>query len=168
MISKKMQEAINKQINAEMYSAYLYLSMSAWCMDKNLVGFAQWYHVQAQEEMVHAMKFYGYIFDQGGRVKLLPIDGPPAEFSSVLEIAQKQLEHEKKVTGLINALLDLAGKEKDAATEILLQWFITEQVEEEKNAQEIIHKLQMVGDSGSALYLLDKELGQRKFAPAED
>jgi len=165
MIGKKMQDAINKQINAEMYSAYLYLSMSGWCMNKNLVGFAQWYHVQAQEEMVHAMKFYGYIFDQGGRVKLLPIDGPPSDFPSVLEIVKKQLDHEKKVTALIIALSDLAKKEKDAATEIFLQWFITEQVEEEKNAQEIINKLEMMGDSGPALYMLDKEMGQRKFNP---
>jgi len=165
MIGKKMQDAINKQINAEIYSAYLYLSMSGWCMDKNLLGFAQWYHVQAKEEMVHAMKFYGYIFDQGGCVKLLPIDGPPSEFSSVLEIAKKQLEHEKKVTGLILALLDLARKEKDAATEIFLQWFITEQVEEEKNAQEIINKIEMIGEKGPALYMLDKEMGGRKFNP---
>jgi ferritin len=165
MIGKKMQDAVNKQINAEMYSAYLYLSMSGWCMNKNLVGFAQWYHVQAQEEMVHAMKFYGYIFDQGGRVKLLPIDGPPSDFPSVLEIVKKQLDHEKKVTALIIALSDLAKKEKDAATEIFLQWFITEQVEEEKNAQEIINKLEMMGDSGPALYMLDKEMGQRKFNP---
>jgi len=165
MIGKKMQDAVNKQINAEMYSAYLYLSMSGWCMNKNLVGFAQWYHVQAQEEMVHAMKFYGYIFDQGGRVKLLPIDGPPSDFPSVLEIVKKQLDHEKKVTALIIALSDLAKKEKDAATEIFLQWFITEQVEEEKNAQEIVNKLEMMGDSGPALYMLDKEMGQRKFNP---
>jgi ferritin len=165
MIGKKMQEAINKQINAEIYSAYLYLSMSGWCMEKNLVGFAQWYDVQAKEEMVHAMKFYGYIFDQGGRVKLLPIDAPPSEFSSVLEIAKKQLEHEKKVTGMINALGDLAKKEKDSATEIFLQWFVTEQVEEEKNAQEIINKLEMIGATGPAMYMLDKELGQRKFNP---
>ncbi len=165
MIGKKMQEAINKQINAEMYSAYMYLSMSAWCMEKNLTGFAQWYSVQAQEEMVHAMKFYGYIFDQAGQVKLLPIAGPPSEFSSVLDIAKKQLEHEKKVTGMINALGDLAKKEKDSATEIFLQWFVTEQVEEEKNAQEIIAKIGMIGDKGAALYMLDKELGGRKFNP---
>ena len=163
MISKKMLEAINKQINAEMYSAYLYLSMSAWYEGKNLGGFAQWYKVQAQEEMVHAMKFYGYVFEQGGQVTLLAIEGPPADFKSVLEIARKQLEHEKKVTAMIVGLSDLAKKEKDYATDILLQWFITEQVEEEKNAEALIRKIEMVGDKGQALYMLDKELGGRQF-----
>jgi ferritin len=163
MISDKMQESINQQINAEMYSAYLYLSMSAWCTGKQYDGFAQWFKVQAQEEMVHAMKFYHYIFEQGGQVKLLPIDGPPAKFAALKDCAKKQLEHEKKVTGLIRALADLAKKEKDYATDIILQWFISEQVEEEKNAEEIIRKLDMIGESGPALYMLDKEMGQRKF-----
>lgn len=167
MISKKMQESINQQINAEIYSAYLYLSMSAWCTDKQYDGFAQWFKVQAQEEITHAMKFYGYIFEQGGKVKLLPIEGPPAKFASLKDAAKKQLEHEKKVTSLIKSLTDLAKKEKDYATDILLQWFITEQVEEEKNAEEIIRKLEMIGESGPALYMLDKEMGQRKFAGGE-
>jgi len=168
MISKKMQDAINKQINAEMYSAYLYLSMSAWCKDKNLDGFAQWFKIQAQEEMTHAMKFYDYVFEQGGFVKLMPIDGPPTQFKSVLEIAKEQLKHEKKVTSLITALVDLARKEKDYATEFMLQWFITEQVEEESNAEEIINKLEMVGEEGQALYMLDKEMGQRQFTAEEE
>ena len=167
MISDKMQEAINQQINAEMYSAYLYLSMSAWCIDKQYDGFAQWFKVQAQEEMTHAMKFYDYIFEQGGKVKLLPIEGPPAEFASLMDAAQEQLEHEKKVTSLIKALVDLAKNEKDYATDILLQWFITEQVEEENNAEEIIRKLEMIGDSSPALYMLDKEMAQRKFVSEE-
>ena len=162
MISKKMLEAINKQINAEMYSAYLYLSMSAWCSDQNLDGFAQWLKVQAQEEMEHAMKFYGYIYEQQERVKLLPIEGPPTDFSSIKEIAKMQLEHEKKVTSLIKALVDLARKDKDYATEYFLQWFVTEQVEEEANAEEIISKLDMIGESKHALYMLDKEMGQRR------
>ena len=162
MISEKMQEAINKQINAEMYSAYLYLSMSAWCSDQNLDGFAQWLKVQAQEEMAHAMKFYGYVHEQQGRVKLLPIEGPPTEFSSVKEVAGMQLDHEKKVTSLIKGLVNLAREEKDFATEYFLQWFVTEQVEEEANAEEIISKLGMIGESGQALYMLDKEMGQRR------
>lgn len=162
MISEKMQEAINKQINAEMYSAYLYLSMSAWCSDKNLEGFAQWLKIQAQEEMTHAMKFYGYIYEQQRSVKLLPIEGPPTEFSSVKEIAGMQLEHEKKVTSLIKDLVNLAREDKDYATEYFLQWFVTEQVEEEANVDEIINKLDMIGESGQALYMLDKEMGQRQ------
>jgi len=161
MISKKMQDAINKQINAEMYSAYLYLSMSAWCSDKNLGGFAHWFTIQATEEMEHAMKFYGYVFEQGGFVKLMPIDGPPTEFPSILEIAKEQLKHEQKVTSLIKNLVGMAREEKDYATEFFLQWFITEQVEEESNAEEIINKLEMVGEKGHALFMLDKELGQR-------
>ncbi|MBN1900691.1 ferritin [Candidatus Sumerlaeota bacterium] len=163
MISDKMQEAINQQINAEMFSAYLYLSMSAWCSDKRYDGFAQWFKVQAQEEMAHAMKFYDYIFEQGGQVKLLAIDAPKAKYASLMDCAKKQLEHEKKVTALINGLMDIAKKEKDYATDITLQWFISEQVEEEKNAEEIIGKLEMIGDTGRAIYMLDKEMGKRKF-----
>jgi ferritin len=162
MISEKIQEAINQQINAEMYSAYLYLSMSAWLSDKNLNGFAQWYMVQAQEEMDHAMKFYHYIYEQGGQVKLLPIEGPPVDFASVKEIAKMQLKHEKKVTSLINGLVSLARKEKDYATEIFLQWYVTEQVEEENNAEEIINKLSLIGEKGPGLYMLDKEMGRRQ------
>ena len=168
MISQKMTDAINKQINAEMYSAYLYLSMSAWCKDKNLDGFAQWLNVQAREEMEHAMKFYNYVFEQGGRVKLMPIDGPPTEFASIKEIANMQLEHEKKVTSLILNLVKIAREEGDVATEIFLQWYVTEQVEEENNAEEIINKLSMIGEAGHALYMLDKEMGQRQAGAEEE
>jgi len=162
MISKKMLDALNKQINAEMYSSYLYQSMSAWLSWKNLNGFAKWFAVQAREETKHAMKIYDYIYDQLGRVTLAAIDAPPADFASVKVIAAKQLEHEKKVTGMINNLIKLAYEDKDHATKIFLQWFVTEQVEEEKNAEEIILKLEMLGDKGQALYLLDKEMGKRE------
>ena len=162
MISKKMLDALNKQINAEMYSSYLYQSMSAWLSWKNLNGFAKWFTVQAREETKHAMKIYDYIYDQLGRVTLAAIDAPPADFASVKDIAAKQLEHEKKVTGMINNLVKLAREDKDYATEIFLQWFVTEQVEEEKNAEEIILKLEMLGDKGQTLYLLDKEMGKRE------
>jgi len=162
MISKKMLDALNKQINAEMYSSYLYQSMSAWLAWKNLPGFAKWFAVQAREETKHAMKIYDYIYDQQGRVTLAAIDAPPADFASVKDIASKQLEHEKKVTGLINNLVKLAYEEKDFATKIFLQWFVTEQIEEEKNAEEIIIKLEMLGEKGQALYLLDKEMGKRE------
>ena len=162
MISDKMQEALNEQINAEMFSAYLYLSMSAWCTDENLDGFAQWFKVQAQEEMSHAMKIYGYVFEQGGKVTLKGIDGPKTKFESVKEIAEEQLQHEKKVTSLINNLVKLSREENDYATEFFLQWFVTEQVEEESEAEDMLNKIEMVKDAKHGLYMLDKEMGQRQ------
>lgn len=162
MISKKMMEALNKQINAELFSSYLYQSMSAWLSWKNLNGFAKWFSMQAQEEHKHAMKFYEYIYDQGGRVILDAIDAPQKDFASVKAIAEEQLKHEKKVTALINNLVKIAREDKDIATEIFLQWFITEQVEEERNAEEIINKLDMIGDKGPGMYMLDKEMGKRE------
>lgn len=164
MISEKMQQAINEQINAEMYSSYLYLSMSAWCKDKNLDGFAGWLMMQAQEEMGHAMKLYNYVFEQGKSVQLKAIDGPPTEFESVMQIAQEQLKHEKKVTSLINNLVKIAREENDYATEFFLQWFVTEQVEEESAADAIVQKLKLVGESKNGLYMLDKEMGGRAAA----
>ena len=130
MLSRTTQDAINEQIKNEMYSAYLYLSMSAYCESINLPGFAHWMQMQAQEEMVHAMKFYGYVHTRGGRVVLLAIDQPPAEFQSPLDIFEKALEHEQKVTAMIDNLYDLAIQEKDYASQVLLQWFVTEQVED--------------------------------------
>ncbi|HPB32393.1 MAG TPA: ferritin [Candidatus Sumerlaeota bacterium] len=161
MISKKMLNAINQQINAEMYSGYLYLSMSAWCSDQNLDGFAKWFRIQYGEEWEHAMKMYDYINEQQGKVALKAIDAPPVEFKSIKEIADMQLEHEKKVTGLIRNLVTLAREEKDYATEIFLQWFIKEQVEEEAKADQIIKKLEMIGSAKHLIYMLDKEMGKR-------
>ena len=165
MISKKMEAALNEQLNKEMYSAYLYMSMSAYSTHIGLKGFANWFMVQYQEEMMHAMKFYNYINDQGGRVMLIAIDAPPTAFESPLDMFEKTLKHEQFVTKRINDLVDLAIKEKDHATNIFLQWFITEQIEEEANDNDVIAKLKLVGKKGDALLMVDKELSMRVFTP---
>jgi ferritin len=161
MISKTLEAAINDQIKNELYSAYLYLSMSAHFEEHNLAGFAHWMRVQAREEQEHAMKFYDYVHDRGGVVKLQAIDQPPAAWKSSLELFQQVLEHEQKVTDLINKLYELAVKENDYATQVMLQWFITEQVEEEKNASQIIEQIKMIDAHGTAVLMLDKQLGKR-------
>ena len=161
MISKKMTAAINDQINKEMYSAYLYLSMSAYASEQNLDGLASWMKLQAQEEMGHAMKFYGYLQEQEAAVKLKAIDAPPTSFASPVKIFQDSLAHEKKVTASIHKLVDLARAEKDYASEIMLQWFVTEQVEEEATAAGILAKLKQIGADPRGLYLIDRELGAR-------
>ena len=167
MIKEKIQNVLNKQVNAEMYSAYLYLSMSAYFESIDLKGFANWMQVQAQEEIMHAMKFYNYIFERGGRVTLSAIDAPPKEWSSPLEVFENTLQHEQKVTDLINRLVDLASEEKDHATYNFLQWFIAEQVEEEASANEMVQKLKLVAEERGGFFMLDKEFGQRVFtAPA--
>jgi ferritin len=169
MISEKMQEALNGQLNAELYSSYLYLSMAAYFQDLNMGGCANWMRVQAQEEDMHAMKFYNFINERGGRVLLKPIDGPPTEWESPLAAFEAVLEHEQKVTGLINELVELALAEHDHATNIFLQWFVTEQVEEEDSANDVIQQIKMVGGAEGGLFMLDRELGQRTFtAPAEE
>jgi len=165
MLSEKMSEALNNQLNKEMYSAYLYLSMSAHSTYIGLKGFANWFMVQYQEEMVHAMKIYDYINSQGGQIKLMAIAQPPAEFESPLDMFEKTLQHEKFVTKCINDLVDLAIKGKDHATNIFLQWFVTEQIEEEANDNKIISKLKLVGEKGDALLMIDKELAARVFTP---
>ncbi|MFH1371936.1 MAG: ferritin [Planctomycetota bacterium] len=163
MISKKMQDELNAQINAEIYSAYLYLAMDAYFQSENLGGFGNWMTVQAQEEMAHAMKIYGFVNECGGRVTLDAIDKPTGTWKSPLAVFENVYKHEQKVTGLINGLVELAAREKDHATGIFLQWFVTEQVEEEKNANDIVSTLQKMKDIPQALYMLDKELGQRKM-----
>ena len=162
MISKKMQDALNEQINAEMYSAYLYLAMNAYFQSINFNGFAQWMRVQYQEEMMHAMKIYDFIAERGGRIVLDAIDKPQGEWKSPLAAFEAAYKHEQKVTGLIHGLVELAKKEKDHATDIFLQWFVTEQVEEENNASEIVAKLQMLKDSAGQMFMFDRELGKRK------
>jgi len=162
MLSKKMQDALNRQINREMYSAYLYLSMAAYSEHIGLKGFAHWFQAQYREEMDHAMRFYRYVFEQGARVTLEAIEKPPAEFASPLELFEKTLEHEKAVTKMINDLMDLAIAEKDHATQVFLQWFISEQVEEEAHASEIVGKLKLVGDHPNGLFMIDHELGSRQ------
>jgi ferritin len=165
VLSEKMVEALNKQVNREIYSAYLYLSMSAYSTFKGMKGFANWFMVQYQEEMMHALKIYGYINDQGGQVKLMAVEQPPTDFGSPLEMFEKTLEHEKFVTKCINDLVNLAVEEKDHATNIFLQWFVTEQIEEEANDNDIIAKLKLVGKEGNGLFMIDKELAARVFAP---
>jgi len=165
MISEKMQDALNGQLNAELYSAYLYVSMSAYFESMNLRGFANWMRVQAQEEVVHAYKFYSHLNERGGRVILPQIDGPPTEWDSPLAAFEAVYEHEQKVTGLINDLVDLAVAERDHATNNFLQWFVTEQVEEEASASEVVEGLKLIGDAKAELFMLDRELGQRVFTP---
>lgn len=163
MMKAKMNEALNKQINEESFSSYLYLSMSAWFESRNLKGFANWMKVQAQEEAVHAKIFFNHIVGRGGTVKLEAIAAPKTEWTSPLEAFKDTLEHERHITACIHGLMDLAAKEKDHAAAIALQWFVTEQVEEEANAEELLAKLEMVGESKQGLFMLDKELGARVF-----
>jgi ferritin len=161
MISQKVLDCMNEQITHELYSAYFYLSMSAYCESANLPGFAAWLKVQAGEEQGHAMKFYEYILDRGGKVTLQAIPQPPIDFTTPQAIFEQVYEHEQKVTGLVNNLYTVATAEKDVASQIFLQWFITEQVEEEKNASQIVDMLKKIGPSVGSLYQLDHRLGKR-------
>lgn len=169
MLSKTMEKAINGQINAELYSSYMYLAMSAWFTAKGLAGFANWMRQQAQEEMFHAIKFYDFVGSRGGKVALAGIAKPPGDWKNSIEVFQATLAHEQKVTGMINNLVNQAMKERDHATNICLQWFVTEQVEEEANATAILDKLKLIGKETGGLFALDQELAQRVFtlpAPA--
>ena len=163
MLSDKMEKALNEQVNAEMYSAYLYLAMSAYFEDQNLSGFANWMHVQAQEEMTHAMKIYNYIHDRGGRVVLEQIDKPQSEWENAEKVVEEVFAHEQKVTQMIHNLVNLARDEKDHGTDNMLQWFVSEQVEEEANADELLQQVKMIGGQGHGLLMLDRELKQRQF-----
>jgi len=162
MLSKGIQDAINEQIKHELASAYLYLSMSAFCEANNLPGTARWLRMQWEEEQEHAMKLFDFVNDRGGRVILQAIDRPLSDFKSLLDIFQQVLAHEQKVTSLINRLYDAALKENDYPTQVELQWFIKEQVEEEKNAAAIVQQLTMIGEQPSILLMIDRELGSRK------
>jgi ferritin len=163
MLSKKMEKALNGQINAEIYSSYMYLSMSAWFEQAGLAGFANWMNQQAQEEMFHAMKLFKFVNERGGRVLLDAIAKPPTDWKSTTDVIQATLHHEQKVTGLINGLVDLALDERDHATNIFLQWFVSEQVEEEDNVGAVLDKLKLIGKDTSGLFTLDQEMGQRLF-----
>jgi ferritin len=163
MLNDKMAEALNDQVNAEMYSAYLYLSMSSYFESVHLSGFAGWMKAQAQEEMVHAMKIHDFINERGGRVRLKPIEAPPWQWESPLAAFESAYGHEQKVTGLINDLMEMAVEARDHATQIFLQWFVTEQVEEEDSASSVVEKLKLMGDAKGGLFMLDRELGQRTF-----
>lgn len=166
MINERMQNEINEQINAELWSGYLYLSMSSWFTQNNLPGFANWMYVQYQEEFTHAMKMYRYIHERGGVVTLKPIAAVDTDWKNGVAIFEQTLNHERKVTGLINALMDTAHEIRDYATINFLNWYIDEQVEEEANAEELLHKLQMIGNDQAALYNLDNELSTRVFVDA--
>ena len=166
MLNPKIEEAFNRQLNAELFSSYLYLSMAAHFESQNLKGMANWMRIQAQEENAHAMKFFDFINERGGRVTLTQIDAPKVEWPSPLAAFQEAYQHECKISGLINGLVDLALSEKDHAANAFLQWFVTEQVEEEASVLEIAEKLKLAGDQGGILFMLDRELGQRMPPPA--
>ena len=163
MISKRLEEAINDQINAELWSAYLYLSMSAYCQDKGYTGIANWFAIQFKEEQDHAQIFYNYLVSRGGRVLLQPIAAVETEWASPLAAFEATYEHEQKVTSLINNLMHIAVEEKDFASQSRLQWFIDEQVEEEENALDIINKMRMLDGNSYGMYMLDQELGARVY-----
>jgi ferritin len=161
MLNRNVEAAINDQIKHELYSAYLYLSMSAYAESNNMPGAAKWLGKQAKEEQEHALKFFGFVHDRGGKVVLQAIPQPPGEFTSLLDVFEQVKEHEAKVSGLINRLYEVAVKETDYPSQILLQWFITEQVEEEKNAAMIVEALRSVGTQGASLFMVDRWLGER-------
>lgn len=167
MLDEGLQEAMNRQINLEFYSAYAYLSMAAHFESVTLLGFAHWMQNQSREEQKHAMRLYKHVNDRNGRVILLPVEQPPSQFGKPLEIFQMALAHEQKVTRSIHDLYNLARQENDYPSQVMLQWFIEEQVEEERNAEQIIAQLQMIGDDRAALFLLDRSLGGRQAEDTE-
>lgn len=163
MITEKMQKAIEEQINAELWSAYLYLSMSAYFERQNLQGFANWMKIQWQEEITHAIKFFDYVHERGGQIFLKPIAGVQTDWKNPADIFTETLKHEQHVTALINNLVNIAIEEKDHATNNMLQWYVAEQVEEEANAEQILVQLKLIGDNGYGLLMLDRELATRVF-----
>jgi len=165
MLNKKVYAALNKQLNNEIYSAYLYLSMSSYAGSIGLKGSANWFMVQYQEEMVHAMRFFAFINSRGEHTELGAVSQPPCEFKDLLDMMEKTLAHEEFITASIYELTDLALAERDHATHIFLQWYVTEQIEEEENDRDIIGKLKLIGDNGQGLLMLDAELGTRVFVP---
>ncbi len=166
MLKKKLQKALNDQINAEMYSSYLYLSMESYFQSISLGGFASWMRGQVQEELMHGMKFYDFVVERGGRVTLDTIAKPEAQWKSPLDAFEAILNHEQHVTDLVNELVNLAISEKDHATNIFLQWFVSEQVEEEATVGGIVDRLRLIKDNPSGLFMLDTELSKRVFNPA--
>ena len=164
MISQTMQDAFNEQMKHEFYSSYLYLSMSAYCDAANLPGLAQWMRAQSAEEMMHALKIFDHLLDRGGRVQMPQIERPPADFASPREVFEQAYRHEQQVTTSINGVYSLAMDERDFASRVFLDWFVQEQVEEEKTSGLIAEQLKMVGDDRPGLLMLDRELGQRRAA----
>ena len=163
MISEKMVNALNNQVNAEMYSAYLYLAMNAYFEAEGFGGFAAWMRAQAQEEMFHAIKIYDFINERGGRAVLKAIEAPPAKWKSPLDVFKASQAHEEKVTGLIDNLVDISIELKDHATNSFLMWFVDEQVEEEANVGDIVRKLEMIAGTPNGMFMMDRELGARTF-----
>lgn len=163
MLNTKIEKALNEQVNAELYSAYLYLSMSAYLERTNLPGFANWCYVQYLEETTHALKIYKFINERGGSVKLTAIQAPQVEWKSPTDVFDNIYKHEQHVTALINNIVDIAITEKDHATNNMLQWFVAEQVEEEASAEIILRQLERIGDSKNGIFMLDRELGARVF-----
>jgi len=161
MLSKKMEEALVKQINKEMHSAYIYMSMSAESAAMGLKGFASWFMSQYHEEMFHAMKLYEYVQSQGGKIALTAVEEPPCGFKSALDMFEQTLAHEQHMTSNINELLELAIEARDHATQITLHWYVTEQVEEEDTVNDIVARLKLIGDDANALLTIDKDLGAR-------
>lgn len=165
MINERVRKVINEQINKELFSSYLYLSMSAYFENRNLKGFANWTRIQALEESAHALKFYDYLNSRGGRVELTGVAGPKTDWKSVLEVFEEIYEHEQGVTASINNVAYTAFEEKDFATQTYIQWFVNEQVEEEANASALVEQIKMIGDNSTGLFMLDKELAARVFVP---
>jgi ferritin len=162
-----MEDALNEQINKEFYSAYLYLSMSAYCNRLGMPGAEHWFRLQYDEEFIHMSKMFDYVMQHGGNARLMQINEPPHEFGTVLDVFQASLEHERFVTRSINELLNVAVEEKDHASQVFLQWYITEQVEEESTVEDIVNRLKLAGDNGGALMMIDDKLSLRQSpAPA--
>ncbi len=167
MISNKMCKALNDQVNAELFSSYLYLSMSSWFSERSLSGFASWMRVQAQEELSHGMKIYDYILERGGKVELAAIKQPESTWKTAVEVVEEVAKHEAKVTALVNDLVDVALGKKDHAANIFLQWFVAEQVEEEASVGEVFERMKMIDGDSAGMFAMDMELSKRVFtAPA--
>ena len=162
MLTKTVLKALNDQINAELYSAYLYLGMSAWCDGKSLPGFAGWMRTQFGEEQAHALKIYDYVLSQGGTVTLKAIEAPTTSYKNLQDLWETTLKHERHVTALVHKLYALAQKEQDFATQALMQWYVTEQVEEEKHASTILEQVKMVGTNSSAVFFIDRHVGKSR------
>ncbi len=165
MLSQKLQDALNEQINRELYSEYIYLSMEAYMRQNDLDGIANFFHVQTQEEHFHAMKIYNFVIDRGGKIVLKQLDAPPVEFKSVIDVFEQTLKHEQFISKSINELMDIAIKEADHAVISFLKWYVDEQVEEESTVTKILSKLKLIGGEGHGLLMIDSELAQRTFNP---
>ena len=163
MIKKTIEKALNEQINAEFHSAYLYLSMSAYFQSAGLAGYANWMRIQYQEELAHATRFFDYVNERSGKVQLTPINEVLVDFSGIVDVFEKTLEHEQTVTGLINKLMDIAAEGNDHATKSFLQWFVDEQVEEEANVEQILNNLKLIKGEGQGLLMMDREMQTRTF-----